>query len=148
MEKVIEELLDRQTGIERLFEGVVLALDERGMLPLSSLLPVLVEMQANARMTEGDQVGDCMGFVIDRLGAHCEVQATGAQALDTVRAQTAELSRIPAELRQAQLSWLAIATPDEIAAELDPSLHLPLPASGASGKRPESDQGEPGKGDG
>ena len=99
-------------------------------------LKTLTALQLNAFATGAAEGARLMQPQIDRWQALCgdHLQASNAETLLLIHADSALFAQTPARLKQAQSEWLSIATPEELGQELAEKIRPALDAAAAAKK--------------
>ncbi|MGC4076268.1 MAG: hypothetical protein QM702_04400 [Rubrivivax sp.] len=125
----------RAEAQESIVEALAVATRKDGRV---KLLQLLTALQLNALARGEDEVSRQMQLSIERFVALTQPDLTGpvAAALEQINAQSLLFASIPPELKKAQGAWLAQATTEEIAQELEQ--HLRPRTSPTRAKKPKS----------
>jgi hypothetical protein len=119
-------------ALQELVIALAVALTEKPGKPLAEIVPVMEVIRVATRWRKSPDTAEGMSYVIDNLRALSETRPLQALFLNALQYQAAGDAQ-----REPLLTWLAQATPDEIADEIQQLLRQLL-----SGARKDGDGGE------
>ncbi|MCC7484592.1 MAG: hypothetical protein IT529_06340 [Burkholderiales bacterium] len=115
LQEMVDMLLARMAAIEFMILGLAIAVAENERTPMSKIVEALEFMKLFARFDESPQTAECFEETLHRLRAAQDFESRPRTAFVLL---LANLATTQPRLRDALRTWLAMATPEELAEDL------------------------------